>query len=461
RYMRNNIYEQESLSKLIFAFGIPSILSLIIEMLTGVVDTAFAGNLPGVGESALSSMALISPMLGIFTALQTLFAMSTGILIARYMNNEEQQNRSYVAGVIMTVVVAVVTSLLCYITLPQILSALGASGEILDLAKDYMQIQLISNIFSSIGYTLTCCIRAFGYPKIEVIIITSAVFINIIFNYIFAFTFHMDMAGLALGTFVSEFVCASLSVIFLIKKKLWLKKVSVSISWFTKSVFELFKIGISQTVIQILGGCTGFIINGRLLSLGTMTHVAAWSVVQRLYSLILMPIVGLTQGVQNIISYFGGNHQQEKTKKVSKLTMMYCSSYGIFSLVVVILCGDSLLSIFGGAQEMMKVAETVLLVVFAGFPFIGILYTDMTLLQVTGHEVASVMLILSRQIFFLIPLIYLVPYLVGLSQLPILPVMALFLCMPIADLLATIFSLFMKKRLSKQESIVELPESSL
>ncbi|MEG1436614.1 MAG: hypothetical protein RSC30_03395 [Oscillospiraceae bacterium] len=82
--MEKNIYEHKSLTKLIFIFGIPSILSLMIEMLTGIVDTAFAGNLPGIGDSALSAMALISPVLGIFTALQTLFAMSTGILIAKY-----------------------------------------------------------------------------------------------------------------------------------------------------------------------------------------------------------------------------------------------------------------------------------------------------------------------------------------------------------------------------------------
>ncbi|MEG0050520.1 MAG: MATE family efflux transporter, partial [Clostridia bacterium] len=119
--MNHTIYEQESLSKLIFAFGIPSILSLMIEMLTGVVDTAFAGNLPGIGGNALSAMALISPILGIFIALQTLFAMSTGILIAKYMKQKEKQNSSYVTGVVMSLVVAVITSVLCYFMMTKML----------------------------------------------------------------------------------------------------------------------------------------------------------------------------------------------------------------------------------------------------------------------------------------------------------------------------------------------------
>ncbi|MEG2628858.1 MAG: hypothetical protein RR997_04765, partial [Raoultibacter sp.] len=121
--MQNNIYENSSLTKLIFIFGIPSILSLMIEMLTGIVDTAFAGNLPGVGSDALSAMALIAPILGIFTALQTLFALSTGILIAKYMNDAPKLTARYTTGVVMSVVIALMSSLVCYSALSAILTA--------------------------------------------------------------------------------------------------------------------------------------------------------------------------------------------------------------------------------------------------------------------------------------------------------------------------------------------------
>ncbi|MEG1537101.1 MAG: MATE family efflux transporter, partial [Clostridiales bacterium] len=293
--MEKNIYEHQSLTKLIFIFGIPSIMSLIIEMLTGIVDTAFAGNLPLVGGNALSAMALLSPVLGIFTALQTLFAMSTGVLIARYLNDTNRQNHSYITGVVMSVVVAMSTSLFCYFALSRILYGLGATGQIFQLAKQYLQIQLLNNIFSSVGYTLTCCIRAFGFPKVEVVIISGAVAVNIICNFLFAFVFKMGISGLAWGTFVSESICAIFAMLFLMKKNLWLRKSTLSPSCFCHNAAELFKIGIAQTAIQLLGGCTGFLINARLLFLGSMAHVAAWSVVQRIYTLILMPIVGLTQ----------------------------------------------------------------------------------------------------------------------------------------------------------------------
>ncbi|MEG2436002.1 MAG: MATE family efflux transporter [Ruthenibacterium sp.] len=447
--MKNNIYEQKSLTKLIFTFGIPSILSLMIEMLTGIVDTAFAGNLPGDGSSALSAMALISPVLGVFVALQTLFAMSTGILIAKYLNDAQRQNQSYTTGVVMSFVVAVATSVLCYFALPRILWALGAREQVFLLAKQYLQIQLLSNLFSSVGYTLTSCIRAFGYPKVELKIITGAVVINIVFNFIFAFLCKMGIAGLAWGTLVSESVCALCAMAFLMRKNLWLRKEPIPLPHFFHSTKELFKIGIAQTAIQILGGCTGFVINGRLLTLGSMAHVAAWSVVQRIYTFILVPIVGLTQGVQNIISYFNGSGQPEKIAKISKRTMLLCTIYGCAALLLMMNFGQNLAAIFGGNVEIVALAKTILLIVFLGFPLIGVLYTDMTLLQVTGHEFASVLLILSRQVFFLIPLIYLIPSLIAHSSFGITPVIALFFCMPLADLLSVFFAAWVKRKLSR------------
>ncbi|MEG1984753.1 MAG: MATE family efflux transporter [Oscillospiraceae bacterium] len=450
--MEKNIYEHKSLTKLIFIFGIPSILSLMIEMLTGIVDTAFAGNLAEIGGSALSAMALISPILGIFTALQTLFAMSTGILIARYLNDAERQNRSYTTGVVMSIVMAIVTSAICYFAMPRILSVLGADGEIFLLAKKYLQIQLLSNIFSSVGYTLTCCIRAFGFPKVEVKIITGAVAVNIVCNFVFAFLFKMGISGLAWGTFASESVCAMCAVSFLVKKKLWLHSEPLPMSEFFVGIRELVKIGISQTAIQVLGGCTGFVINARLLTLGTMSHVAAWSVVQRIYTFILVPIVGLTQGVQNIISYFSGNGEKEKIAQVSKRTMLMCGAYGFGALLLMMNFGQNLASVFGGSPEISALAKTIMFIVFLGFPLIGILYTDMTLLQVTEHEFASVLLILSRQVFFLIPLIYIMPFLASLGNLSISPIMALFFCMPLADLLSVLFAMAVKRNISKRKS---------
>ena len=106
-------------------------------------------------------MGLLSPVLSIFTAFQALYAVSTAILIARHLNNKEERNGYFSTGVLFTILVSLVVSVLSFWGMDNILQLLGAEREVFDLAKKYLQIQLVSNIFSAMGYTLTSCIRAF------------------------------------------------------------------------------------------------------------------------------------------------------------------------------------------------------------------------------------------------------------------------------------------------------------
>lgn len=442
--IKDNIYEKKNLNQLILLFGIPSILALIIEMLTGVTDTAFAGNLPDVGGNALSAMALITPILNVFTALQTLFAMSSGVLVAKYLNNEQKRKNSMAVGFFMSLFISGITSLICGIWLTSILKLTGADGEILELATVYMQVQLFSNVVSSMGYTMTCTIRALGFPKVEMIIVTIAVAANICFNGLLSFGFDMGIRGLAVGTFISEMICATMAAVFLIKKAQIHKIQKISISQGMALGKEMFKIGFAQTIIQILGGTTGFFVNAQLLNIGSTLSIAAWSIAQRVYMILLMPIVGLSQGVQTIIAYFNGQNQRDKVKSIASVTEKYCAIYGAFALILVILLGESMLGIFGGNQEILEVAQTILVVVFSCFPLVGIFYTNMTMLQVTGREISSVFLILARQVFLLIPLLYLMPTVFSTWGLP--PVTGLFVANPIADCSAVLISIIIKRR---------------
>ncbi|MEG1806338.1 MAG: MATE family efflux transporter, partial [Clostridia bacterium] len=133
---------------------------------------------------------------------------------------------------------------------------------------------------------------------------------------------------------------------------------------------------------------------------------------------------------------------------------------GIIALVLMFLFGKNLAAIFGGSQEIIELARAVMYIVFLGFPFIGVLYTDMTLLQVTGHEVSSVMLILSRQVVFLIPLVFIIPAIASIVNIGVSPIMSLFICMPLADLLAVLFASTVKKIVAKKSPTQAVEQSS-
>lgn len=427
--MEKNIYESKSIRALIAAFSIPAILSLVVEMMTSVVDTAFAGHLGAASVNALTAMGLLSPVLSIFTAFQALYAVSTAILIARHLNHREERNGYFSAGILFTILVSLAVSVLSFWGMDHILHLLGAEREVFDLAKNYLQIQLVSNVFSAVGYTLTSCIRAFGDPKMEMVITTLAVGVNIAANAMFAFGFQMGFTGLALGTLVSEIICMLLAVCWILKKGFFPSFRHLHGTTLCRRAWELFRLGFVQTVIQALAGCTGFFVNHSLMLHATLNHVAIWNIVQKIYTLLLMPVVGITQGIQTVIAYYSGQKQETEKQKTIRLTVFYTVLYGCIGTGFIFLFGNRILSIFGSSDAILAQSTAVLKIIFLTFPVVGIFYTILTLLEVTGHEIKAVILTLLRQVFLLLPLVYLLPNLFPQRK------HAVFWAVPISDLL--------------------------
>lgn len=438
--MKKNIYESKSVHTLIFTFSLPAIFSLIVEIMTSVVDTVFSGHLGVDSVNALTTMGLISPVLSIYTAFQALYAVSTSVLVARHLNNRTIRDSYLTTGILFTFLVSVTVSILSFISMDPVLHLLGAKNDVFLFAKNYLKIQLVSNVFSAMGYTLTSCIRAFGYPKIEMIFTTLSIAINIVGNAVFSFGFHMGFTGLALGTFISEIFCMLLSAIWMAKKKLLPIFHELHHMKLLSKALELFCLGFAQTIIQVLAGCTGFFVNNSLMLYATVNHVAIWNIVQKIYTLLLMPVVGITQGVQTIIAYYNGHHQSVKKRKTIRFTIFYTVLYGFVAASFIFILGDEMLNIFGTSGTILSGSTAVLKIIFLTFPIVGIFYTILTLLEVTGHEIKAVVLTLIRQVFLMLPLVYLLPNLFPKLHY------AVFWAIPASDLLVLMIAVFMKSK---------------
>ncbi|MBL3729655.1 MATE family efflux transporter [Lysinibacillus sp. HST-98] len=450
--MKDNIYESQSVNKLIMTFSLPAIFSLIIETMTSVVDTSFAGHLGSQSENALTAMGLLSPLLAVFVALQTLFAISTAIMISKYLGRNDmlKLNNYFKSGFIMTLVVSIITSLLVYLFMDPILTMFGAEAEVYTLAQDYLKIIIISNIFSAAGYTLTSTIRAFGNPKAEAVIIVLSVIINIVCNAILTFGFQLGMVGIALGTLISEVVCAFLSVMYLVKNKNWFTSNRFSFKEFVYMSYKMFKIGFAQTTIQLLAGVTAFIVNYQLLTVGGNAHIAMWNIANKMYMLMLIPIIGITQAVQTIIAYFNGKGDEVKKLMVVKKTVQYCFFYGIGITAIVFLAGKYILIIFTGDQAIIESVMSIIKVIFITFPMLGITYTIMTLLQVTESEMKAVIIGITRQVVSVIPLVVVLPYIFEKYDVfSISPSFSIFFAIPLADILTLAIALLFFRKAKK------------
>lgn len=436
--MQKNIYEEKSINKLIWVFSIPSIIALVIEMMTSIVDTIFAGHLQEISENALSALGIISPILSIFIAFQSLYSMSTAVFIAKYFKDEEKRQKYFIIGTIFSFLVSGLISIIVFIFMDKILFLLGAEGIIFDLAKQYLLIQLISNVFSSIGFTFTSAIRSFGYPKQEMIITILSVLVNIIFNTIFIFKLDLGFESLAFSTLISEFFCFIISLVYILYNKLFNKKYKV-IKQDIKKGLELFKLGFAQTIIQILGSLSGFFINSSLILNASISYLAVWNIISKIYSIMLMPIVGITQGIRSIVAYYKANNQNCKKKKTIKFTIIYSFIYGILATILIFLFAKNIIFIFGEINDIYYITVKSLKIIISSLSFMGILYTIITVLEVTEQENKALFLILFRQVFIMIPIVYIIPLIFKNNDIYI------FFSIPISDILGLIFSIILLK----------------
>ena len=447
--MSNNVFEKKSINQLIILFSFPTIVSLVLESLTSMIDTIFAGHLGAISSNALSAMGIISPLLLVLIAAQLIFGVSTSLVISKKIgeNDKDKVNSTFKVGFYSSFISSSIISFLIFIFQNPLLNILGANGEVLILAKEYLNIAVIFNVFSTVGYMLINNVRVFGYPNIEIIVGILATVVNIVFNIIFTVIFKMGIKGIALATLVSEVIYFGFAMIFLIKKGLWIKKSKLCSNESKEILISLIKIGFVQFLMQALNSVSGFIINKTLIKYGNISYIGVWSICSNFNMVILLPLIGLTQGVQSVIAYFHGSKDKSKENMVKSKTVKYSLIYSITVTLLSYLFSDKILNIFTSDINLVNLAIPIIRIVIATFPLVGIIYTLITFMQVSGEEDSASKLELMRQIVVLIPLVIILPILFSkFNIMNISPEIAVFLAIPMSTII--LVTIYWKKVIS-------------
>lgn len=448
--INTEIFEQKSIPKLILTFSLPSICSLVLESVASMIDTVFAGHLEGISSNALSAMGILGPILSLLVAAQLIFGVSTSIVISKRLgeSNKEKVNDTFKVGLYSSFISSAAISLLIFVFQDRLLDILGATDNVRVLAKEYLNIAVIFNIFSSTGYMLVNNIRAFGYPKIEIIVVVSATIINILFNILFTFIFDLGIKGIALATLTSEVCYLSFAVIFLIKKDLWIKKSVLKSEEFKEILSSLVKIGFVQFLMQALNSLTGFVTNKVLIRFASVSYIGAWSICSNINMVILLPLIGLTQGIQSIIAYYQGSNDDERKGIVKSKSMKYSLIYSVTLTAIVYLFSSQMIKIFTTDLQLINISTDIIRVIFIGFPFAGIIYTLITFMQVSDKEEVAGKLELVRKILIFIPLVIILPIIFSrYNIMNISPGVAMFLAIPISDFISAIMYIITNRRL--------------
>ena len=436
------LFENKSIQHLIVLFSFPTIFSLVLESFVSMIDTAFAGHLGSMSSIALSAMGLLTPILQILLAAQLIFGVSTSIVVSKRLGekNQEKVNETFTIGFYGCGLFSIAISLLIFLLQDPLLFVLGASGEVRRYALQYLNLALIFNIFNSLGYMLVNMIRVFGYPKMEIIIGVISTLSNVFFNVLFTFILGLGFIGIAFATLTSSVIYFSCAVLFLMHKKLWMKKVHLIINPSKEILISIIKIGFVQFLMQALNSVSGFVINRRLIGLGYVSSIGAFAICNNINTVILLPLIGLTQGSQSVIAYFHGrqNHQSERIAK--QKIVNYSLIYALVITIVSLLWTRPLLMIFTSDESLIQSAIPILRIMVAGFPFMGIIYTLITFMQVSKEEAKASQLEVVRQIVLLIPLV--IVFFFFFSRFNIFNISAeqgMFLAFPLTNMIIVLF----------------------
>jgi len=399
----------ENLRVLLFKFSLPTIIGMVIIALYNFVDTIFVGNV--IGPDAIAGLTLVLPVNIFIIAIGLLTGVGAASIVSRSLGKGDKE-KAVVAGgdsIVLNTVLNIIIIVPIYIFSEKILVFLGASSVVLPYARDYLNIMLLGFVFLSFSVNGTNLIRAEGKPRASMYEMVIGSILNIILDYLFIIIFGWGVKGAAIATVISHIASSvyifaffvSRSSIFHIKLKMF--KINKSISR------RILAIGTPSFLMEIMV-CVMFLLFIRIVrQYGGDIYIAITGIGIRIIDLIFMPILGISHGLSPLIGFNYGARLYPRVKKVLGEAFIWTSVVTIFGFIIMVIFPESLISIFTSDISVIEkgAGPLRLIAMFAplwSFPILG-----STFFQAIGKVRPSLIISLSRDLFFFIPAIIILP----------------------------------------------------
>lgn len=441
-----------NIPKLLAQLAIPAVIAQIINLLYNIVDRIYIGHIPNIGAAALTGVGLFTPILMLLNAFAMLVGSGGAPRAAIAMGKNDNDLAEKIVGNCFTLLfgISILLTFLFYWSAPALLKLFGASSATLSYATAYARIYILGSFFVLIVLGMNPFITTQGFAKISMMTTVIGAVINIILDPIFIFVFGMGVRGAALATVLSQAVGAVWILRFLTGKKTILRLKRNNLRLEPKVFGPCLALGISTFVMMSTESLLSVSFTSSLSRYGGDLAVGAMTIITSISQLVTMPLQGICQGGQPIISYNYGARQTERVKKAFFTQFIVCITYTIFFWIVVMLFPQLFAGIFTSNKELVEYSTWALRIYMAGIFSIGFQICCQQSFMALGQAKVSLLLACLRKIILLIPLIFLLPNFFSNK------VFAVFLAEPVSDILAaavttiTFFTLFNK--ILRQES---------
>lgn len=442
--MNENPLGYEKISKLLRSFAVPSITATLVSSLYNIVDQVFIGQ--GVGYLGNAATNVSYPLSTICLAISLLIGIGSASRFSICLGRGDTDQVAKIAGngVTLMVLAGILYLVLGEVLLTPMLRIFGATTEVLPYAQSYASIILIGMPFLILTNGISNLIRADGSPKYSMICMVAGAVVNTILDPIFIFVFQWGMFGAALATILGQILSFLLAIRYLWAfRTITLEKECFRPDW--RDDLHTLSMGISSSVNQIAITIVQVVLNNSLTYYGAMSvygediPLAACGIVMKTNAILLSIIVGISQGVQPIIGFNYGARKYDRVKQAYLLAIRWNFVISAVGFLLFQLFPRPIISIFGSGEELYFDFAVLFMRTFLFMVIVnGVQVLSSSFFTAIGKALKGLLLSLTRQVFFLIPLILILPLWLG--------IFGVLLAGPIADFIAFVVSVLLVKK---------------
>ena len=447
----------DSLSRLLFRYALPAIIAQVAASLYNIVDSIFIGQ--GVGPLAISGLALTMPMMNLTAAFGAMIGAGSAALTSIRLGQGNKPAAERILGnvVLLNVVLGVVLMAFGLAYLDELLYFFGASDQTLPYAREYMRIILYGNVITHLYHGLNCMLRVAGYPNKAMNITIIAVVLNAILDAVFILWLKWGIAGSAWATVIAQMLAVVVQWVHFSDAKSFLRFRSEAFRFRWDIIKNIITVGMAPFMIQSCACVVVILVNNTLGEYGGDLSIGAYGIANRVAFLFTMVVMGFTQGMQPIVGYNYGARAYDRVLKTLWMTVGWSVATTTFGFLLCELFPYQVVRIFvsedgsGSATQLIEASARGLRILVLMLPLVGFNIVAGNLFQHIGKPKRAILLSVSRQMLFLVPLIYFLPRYMAAD--------GVWYSIPIADLLSTLLAallLFQQIRKFKQSPSSEV-----
>ncbi len=420
---QENILGTEKISRLMVKFSVPAVISMVVNSIYNLVDQIFIGRSDvGFLGNGATNVAFPFTTLALSIALMISAGTAANISLNLGRKNQERAERTLAQGFFLSAVSGLAVCLIGQCFLEPLLWAFGATDKLIVLARDYSRIILIGVPFVTMGIMMGDFIRADGSPRYAMVAMVSGAIVNTILDPLFLFVFHWGIQGAALATILGQILTFAISLVYMLRrcKTVKLHRAFMRPQWDVAR--HIFSIGLSACITQAAILVVQISVNNAVKTYGALSiygaeiPITCIGIVMKVQQIMISFILGTCNGTQPIFGYNYGAKKYRRVRQLVYTTLVTVLVIGFIGWFIFQTFPETVMSIFGqGNTPLYQEFAVISIRTISRFIFVmGVQMLSSVYYQAVGKPIKAIVLALSRQILFMVPMLFILPQFFGL-----------------------------------------------